>query len=70
MSAAAVSNSWAAKSLPRSITRSEASVIAMPWAVSEREPPVPPPAWIRSVSPWTMRIFSNGTFSRWCRTWA
>ena len=68
MSAAAVSNTCAANVLPRSMTRSAASLIAAPCAVSEREPPVPPPILIRSLSPWTMRILSNGTFSRWCST--
>ena len=34
--------------------------IAVPPTMSEREPPVPPPACQRSVSPWTMRIASNG----------
>jgi hypothetical protein len=49
---------------------SEALLIAVPCAVSEREPPVPPPPLIRLVSPWTILIASNGTLSFWCSTWA
>ena len=42
----------------------------MPSAVSEREPPVPPPHLSLAVSPWTIRIFSNGTPRRSLTTWA
>ena len=49
---------------PTETTLAAASLIAAPCAVSEREPPVPPPALIRSLSPWTILIFSNGMFRR------
>ena len=48
------------------------SVVAMalPAFMAEREPPVPPPASISSLSPWTRRILSKGTPSLSTSTWA
>ena len=39
----------------------EASTIAVPVCISDFEPPEPPPAISRSLSPCTSEIFSNGT---------
>ena len=43
-----------------SITSSAAWLIEFPCMVVERDPPVPPPLAIRSLSPCTKRIRSNG----------
>ena len=43
-----------------SIITSAAWLIELPCIVTEREPPVPPPLAIRSLSPCTKRIRSNG----------
>ena len=55
---------------PFSITSCAASTIAAPEAISDLEPPVPPPAISRSLSPWTRRMLSKGTPSWLCSTWA
>ena len=55
MSAGLASSSIAASSLPLSATLIAAPLIAAPPACSEREPYVPVPRGIRSVSPWLDR---------------
>jgi len=55
---------------PFSITRSAASTMALPDAISDFDPPVPPPATSRSLSPCTSRMAWNGTPSLWCSTCA
>ncbi len=59
-SAPATSSSSSASGRKRAITSSAAWLIELPCIVAEREPPVPPPLAIRSLSPCTKRIFSNG----------
>ena len=48
----------------------QASTIAVPVAVIEREPPVPSPERTRSLSPCTSVIVSKGTPSCADSTWA
>ena len=50
--------------------RCRASTSALPLAMIEREPPVPPPTSNSSLSPWTRSISSNGTPRRSTSTWA
>ena len=57
----AASSTCEAASLPFSITLWPASTMAAPLAMIDFEPPVPPPACRRSLSPCTRRIASNGT---------
>ena len=52
------------------MTTSAAWLIELPCIVTEREPPVPPPLAIRSLSPWMKRTLSNGMPLRSCRIWA
>ena len=70
MSTAAASRKWPASALPFSITSADASTIALPLAMIEREPPVPPPTSSWSLSPCTRSISSNGTPSRSASTCA
>ena len=60
MSAAEASSATPAICLPFSITLSEASTIAAPDAMIDFEPPVPPPAISRSLSPCLSLMRSNG----------
>ena len=69
-SALATSSSSSASGRKRAITSSAAWLIELPCMVTEREPPVPPPVAMRSVSPWTKRTRSNGMPARACRIWA
>ena len=64
MSAAAASSTCPASARPFSITAAAASTSALPLAMIEREPPVPPPAISWSLSPCTRSIASNGRPSR------
>src|SRR6266567_4571041 len=64
MSVSAASSTKPAIFLPRSITSSDASTIAVPVAVIDRDPPVPPPNTSSSLSPWMSRMRSNGMPSR------
>ena len=60
MSPSAASIRCAAARLPFSITSFDASTIAMPLAVIEREPPVPLPACTMSLSPCSSLIALEG----------
>ena len=60
MSAADASSATPAICLPLSITLSEASTIAAPDAMIDFEPPVPPPAISRSLSPCFSLILWKG----------
>src|ERR1700727_1528925 len=53
--------SGAAARLPFSMISFEASTIAIPLAVMEREPPVPLPAYTMSLSPCSSLTLSKGT---------
>ena len=44
--------------------------MAAPEAMSDLEPPVPPPATSSSLSPCSRRMLSKGTPSLECSTWA
>ena len=70
MSAAEASSATPAICLPLSITLSDASTIAAPLAMIDFEPPVPPPAISRSLSPWISLILWNGMPSFSVSTWA
>ena len=56
ISATAASSTWAAICRPCSMTLSLAATIAVPLAISDFEPPVPPPAISSSLSPCNRRM--------------
>jgi hypothetical protein len=69
-SALATSSSSSARGRNFAIISSAALLIELPCIVTDRDPPVPPPCSIRSLSPCTKRIRSNGIPARSCRNWA
>jgi len=70
MSASAASRKWAAAFFPRAMTSSAASMIAAPLAISDFDPPVPPPAINSSLSPCKSRTRPRGIPRREASTWA
>ena len=70
MSATRASRKCAASCLPCSITLSHALSSAVPPAIAEREPPVPPPNSSWSLSPCSSFSRSNGMPSRLTTTCA